>query len=141
MSEPLKYTIDVGLRWRDIDIFGHVNQSVYHELLEEVRVVLLAELYRRGGEGASRGGFVVRHVDLDYHHEVRRDDDRVTLTAQVAHVGSSSITIYQEVLLADGTVAATGNAVLVGWDPAVRGKRLITESERAALTATSADRD
>ena len=134
VPEPLLHTIDVGLRWRDIDLFGHVNQSVYHELLEEVRVVLLADLFRRGGERPNRGGFVVRHVDLDYHHEVRRDHDRVTLTAKVVHVGTSSIRIYQEVLLPDGTVAASGNAVLVGWDSEARGKREITDAERALLT-------
>jgi acyl-CoA thioester hydrolase len=135
VSEPFKLSIDVGLRWRDIDVFGHVNQSVYHELLEEARAGLMAELYRQGGEGPNRGAFVVRHVELDYHHEVRRDHEHVTITAQLAHVGTSSIRIAQEVRLPDGTLAASGATILVGWDPTTRGKREISADERALLTA------
>ena len=36
MSESLQHTVRVPLRWRDMDMLGHLNQSVYHELLEEV---------------------------------------------------------------------------------------------------------
>jgi acyl-CoA thioesterase FadM len=50
-----------------------------------------------------------------------------------ASVGRSSVVVDNDVLLPDGTVAATGRSVLVAWDPAARGKRELTETERAAL--------
>ena len=37
------------LRWRDMDMLGHLNQSVYHELLEEGRAAVIWELMRRAG--------------------------------------------------------------------------------------------
>ena len=138
MPAPLRHETTVGLRWRDIDTLGHLNQSVYHELLEEARIVLLTELARRVGAERMRGFLVVRHVDLDYHHEVRRDDETVTVTAEVAKVGTSSITVAQEVHLPDGTLAASGTAVLVGWDPEARGKRALSDAEREALGADPA---
>jgi acyl-CoA thioester hydrolase len=130
---PLELTLTLPLRWRDIDPLGHLNQAVYHELLEEARAGLVTELVARTGAEHVHGGFIVRHVDLDYLHEVRRDAGTVDVTARVAAVGTSSLTLEHEVRLPDGTLAASGHAVLVGWDPVTRGKRPLGEVERAAL--------
>src|SRR5579884_1126980 len=37
VDSELEQRIPVQLRWRDMDMLGHLNQSVYHELLEEGR--------------------------------------------------------------------------------------------------------
>ena len=141
MPEPLSFEVDVPLRWRDIDLLGHLNQSVYHELLEEARAGLLRELVRRSGAGEIKGGFVMRRIELDHDHEVRRDDGPVRASARVTAVGNSSLRLHQELRLPDGTLAAQGTAVLVAWDSETRGKRAITEAERSAagLTASPAD--
>ena len=110
-------TVRVQLRWRDIDLLGHLNQSVYHELLEEGRVALMAEIMRRVGDDHVHGGFVLAHVDLDHHAEVRKDHEEVDVVVRLAHVGTSSIVLEHEVRLLDGTLAASGKSVLVGWDP------------------------
>jgi acyl-CoA thioester hydrolase len=138
MPAPLRHQTTVALRWRDIDTLGHLNQSVYHELLEEARIGLFSEIARRVGAQRTHGILVVRHVDLDYHHEVRREDEAVTVTAEVTRVGSSSIAVGQEIHLPDGTLAASGSAVLVGWDPGTRGKRVLSDAERVALGAEPA---
>jgi acyl-CoA thioester hydrolase len=127
-------TVRVQLRWRDIDMLGHLNQSVYHELLEEGRVALIAELMRRVGDDREHGGFVLAHVDLDYHAEVRKDHGEVDVVLRLDRVGTSSVVLAHEIRLRDGTVAASGTTVLVAWDPATRAKRALTERERAALT-------
>jgi acyl-CoA thioester hydrolase len=130
----LEQTVRVQLRWRDIDMLGHLNQSVYHEMLEEGRIALIVELMRRAGNEHEHGGFVLVHVDLDHHAEVRKDHGEVDIVMRLTHVGSSSIEIEHEVRLLDGTVAASGKTVLVAWDPATRSKRSLTDAERAALS-------
>jgi acyl-CoA thioester hydrolase len=130
----MQHTVRVQLRWRDIDMLGHLNQSVYHELLEEGRIALIAEMMRRAGDEHGYGGFVLAHVDLDHHAEVRKDHGEVDVVMRVAHVGTSSIQIDHDVRLPDGTVAASGKSVLVGWDPATRGKRPLSDRERAAVS-------
>jgi acyl-CoA thioesterase FadM len=102
VSQSLRHDVTVPLRWRDIDMLGHLNQSVYHELLEEARAGLITELVRRVGAERIHGGLVVRHVDLDYHHEVRKDDGEVRVAAWVLRVGDTSIHLGQEVRLLDG---------------------------------------
>ncbi len=115
-------------------MLGHLNQSVYHELLEEGRAALMTEIARRAGGGRAPGGFVLAHVDLDYHAEVRKDHDAVEVLVRVAEIGISSLRLEHELRLPDGTVAASGRTVLVAWDPATRGKRALTDAERMALT-------
>jgi acyl-CoA thioester hydrolase len=130
----LENRVRVQLRWRDMDMLGHLNQSVYHELLEEGRAALMTEISRRVGADHSHGAFVLAHVDLDYPAEVRKDHREVEVVVRVAGVGTSSIRLEHEVRLPDGTLAASGKTVLVGWDPARRGKRALTEAELEALS-------
>jgi acyl-CoA thioester hydrolase len=121
--------ISIGLRWRDMDMLGHLNQAVYHELLEEGRGALFTSL------GGMSFPFVLVRVELDYRHEVRRDHGTVEVLTRVERVGGKSVTLAQEMLLPDGTIAAAGSSVLVAWDPQARGSRELTDDERAALTA------
>ena len=135
MTETLERRVPVQLRWRDMDMLGHLNQSVYHELLEEGRAALIWELMRRVGTDHVHGAYVLAHVDLDYHSEVRKDHGEVEVVVSVSGVGTSSFRLHHEIRLPDGTVAASGETVMVGWDPAQRGKRVLSEAERAALGA------
>ena len=120
--------ITIGLRWRDMDMLGHLNQAVYHELLEEGRGALLLSM-----EGAASFPFVLVRVELDYRNEVRKDHGSVDVVTRVERVGSKSITIAHEIVRGDGVVAADGRSVLVAWDPQARGSRELTTGERAAL--------
>jgi acyl-CoA thioester hydrolase len=115
-------------------MLGHLNQSVYHELLEEGRAALMTEIIRRVGVDQAHGTFVLAHVDLDYLTEVHKDHGEVAIVVHVERVGTTSLTLRHEVRLPDGTVAASGHTVLVAWDPASRAKRILSDAERAALS-------
>ena len=133
MTAGYEHRLRLQLRWRDIDRLGHLNQAVYHELLEEVRFALVSELLGRAGE--TRGAWVVVRVELDYLTEVRKDHNEVDVIARVGRLGTTSLRIDHEVVHLNGTVAASGCTVLVAWDRDARRKRPITDGERAALTA------
>ena len=129
---PRELRLDLPLRWRDMDMLGHLNQAVYHELLEEARGALLVELAQAPD---VHGSFVLARVELDYRHEVRRDHGSVQVAVRVGRVGTKSLELEHDVLLPDGTVAATGRTVLVGWDPATRAARELSPGERELLAA------
>ena len=120
----------ISLRWRDMDMLGHLNQSVYHELLEEGRGALFSSL---GDVGWFP--FVLVRVELDYRSEIRHDHESVEVVVRVEKVGGKSVTLAHDIVLPDGTVAASGSCVIVAWDPHARGSRELTDAERAALTA------
>jgi len=112
-----------------MDMLGHLNQAVYHELLEEGRSALF--ISSMPGRGFP---FVLARVELDYKREVRRDHGTVDVVARVDRIGRTSVTLAHEVVVPDGTVAASGRSVLVAWDPHARTARELTPDERAALS-------
>lgn len=114
-------------------MLGHLNQAVYHELLEEGRWALFSELQ----DGASLP-FVLARSELDYRHEIRRDHGHVDVVLRIGELGRTSVTVEQEIVLPDGTVAAQGRAVMVAWDREARRPRALRERERAALTEARA---
>lgn len=121
--------IEVPLRHRDIDALGHVNQAVYHVLLEEVR----AAFVRDALPDLPFTGYVLARSELDYRREVVIEDRYVTGEAHVGALGRSSITVENRLLKPDGTVAVEGRAILVAWDETERRSRRLTDEERAIL--------
>jgi acyl-CoA thioester hydrolase len=121
--------VELALRHRDMDALGHVNQAVYHELLEEVRAALFGRLL----PGLPFTGYVLVHVELDYRREVRISDRRLIGECRVGALGNSRIELENRLLLPDGTVAVEGRAVLVAWDEQSRRARPLTDDEREAL--------
>ncbi|HET8950042.1 MAG TPA: acyl-CoA thioesterase [Solirubrobacteraceae bacterium] len=127
MPEPREVRVRIPIRWRDLDLLGHVNQSVYHEMLEEGRGALFARLEQRAFP------FVLVHVELDYRAEVRHDHEWVEVVTRVGRVGGKSVTVEERTERSDGVVATEGRSVLVAWDPSARTSRALSAGERSAL--------
>lgn len=122
---PVRRTI--ALRWNDFDVLGHLNQAVYHELLEEGRSALLA------AADADPREYVLVRVELDYRREIPLEMPEVTVETAVERIGGASLRLAQRIVRADGEVAAAGTCVTVGWDGRTRRSRPLRERERAAL--------
>ena len=125
---PRESRVRVPIRWRDLDVLGHVNQSVYHELLEEGRAGVLGRLEEHAFP------LVLVHIEIDYRAEVRKDHEWVEIASRVGHIGTKSVRIDERIERSDGVVATEGHSVLVAWDPQSRSSRELTDSERSALS-------
>ena len=132
--EPAPVRAELTLRHRDLDALGHVNQAVFHELLEEVR----AAFFRATLPDLRFTGYVLAHVELDYRREVRIEDRYLIGECRVASLGRSRVELENRLVLADGNVAVEGRAVLVAWDEKTRRSRELTENERKALLSRQA---
>jgi acyl-CoA thioester hydrolase len=119
------------LRWRDIDSWGHVTHSVYHDFLAEGRLALITD--RLPGAASN---FVIARVEIDYRREIRREEEYVDVTGEISQIGGKSLTIAQRIVLPDGSVAAESLSVMVAWDGAARAARELSPRERTALTAS-----
>jgi acyl-CoA thioester hydrolase len=128
-DQPAPVRVELALRHRDMDALGHVNQAVYHELLEEVR----AAFFRHTLPDLPFTGYVLVHVELDYRREVRIEHRYVIGECRVAELGRSRVELDNRLLLPDGDVAVEGRAVLVAWDEQSRKSRELTPHEREAL--------
>lgn len=124
--------LTLQLRLNDFDVLGHLNQAVYHELMEQGRIALLSS------HGADSNEYVLAHVSLDYRREVPAPTREVVLETTVEGIGTSSLRLAQRVLRPDGELAAEGLSVLVGWDREARSSRRLTEREKQTLAARAA---
>lgn len=123
----------IDIRWRDYDAFGHVNNSVYLDYLEEVRDEWLELALGRHG---SSWDFVLVRVAIDFRRELLVDRDKsVLLSCRLDHVGRSSVHTREEVRAAGGELAAEAQAVLVARNRGESRSRPLTAEELAALDA------
>jgi acyl-CoA thioester hydrolase len=126
--------VSIDVRWRDIDHYGHVNNAVYLNFLEEARDRLMSDLF---GDGAW--DFVVARVEIDFRSEVTQDDGPVTVRCSVADIGRSSLRTAETIRKADGVLAAEAASVVVPRETGVPRSRPLTPSERATLEAAMAE--
>jgi acyl-CoA thioester hydrolase len=128
--------VELPLRMRDMDALGHVNQAVYHELLEEVRRAFFQDTL----PDLPFTGYVLVHAELDYRREVRIEHRYLIGECRVAELGRSRVELDNRLLLPDGDVAVEGRAVLVAWDEQTRQSRELTQHEREALLSAEPER-
>jgi acyl-CoA thioester hydrolase len=127
---PVEHEKRIEIRWRDLDVFGHVNHVVFLTYLEESRDEWLGGTL---GDPEAVWNWVLAHVDVDYRRELVLGDDTVVATCRLDRIGRSSITTYEEVRTASGEAAAQARAVLVARDRESGRSRHLTEAERAAF--------
>ena len=123
----------IEIRWRDLDAFRHVNNAVYATYLEECRDEWLE---RALGDAGDVDDFVLARVAIDFRNELTQEDDEVLVRCTLARVGTSSITVREEIRKLDGTLSAEAESVLVARDRETGRSRPLTDAELAALTAT-----
>jgi acyl-CoA thioester hydrolase len=120
----------IEIRWRDVDAYRHVNNAVYATYLEECRdEFVIAAL----GAVGDPWDYVLARLAIDFVREVTQEDDAVLVRCSLARVGTSSLTLAEEIVKLDGTLSARAESVLVARDLEAGGSRPLTAAERAAF--------
>jgi acyl-CoA thioester hydrolase len=114
-----------------MDAYGHVNNGVYLNFLEEARDRWVQEVL---GEIADTWDFVLARVAIDFRDELKQDDGEIVVRCRLDSIGRSSIRTREEIRKTDGTVSAEAESVIVPRDPAGRSRPL-TDEERGVLEA------
>jgi acyl-CoA thioester hydrolase len=115
------------IRWRDVDAYGHVNNAVYLNYLEECRDRWVHDVL--GGAFA----FVVVRVAIDYRRELSLDDEEIVITCHGVGYGTSSIRTEERIVTRDGALAAESASVVVKHDEQARRSLPLSSGEREAL--------
>lgn len=120
----------VELRWRDMDAYGHVNNAVYLNYLEEARDAWAQEVL---GKVTDTWDFVLARVAIDFKQELRQGDGAVIVRCVLDSFGRSSVRTREEIVKQDGTISAVAEAVIVARDPQAGRSRPLSDAEREAL--------
>lgn len=113
------FVAEVGVRWSDMDAFGHINHARMVTLMEEARIEWLLSA---GEEYAPLiTSAMIVHVDIRYQAQLRHDDSPLRIGMWIRNFRSVDFTIGYEIrgAHADPTgrpacVASTQMAVVDG---------------------------
>jgi acyl-CoA thioester hydrolase len=122
----------IEIRWRDVDAYGHVNNAVYLNYLEEARDAWVQAIL---GPVGTTWDFVLARVEIDFRAELMQDDHAVIVRCTLDRIGRSSVGTHEEVRKQDGAISAEARSVVVARDPETGRSRPLTEPEREALEA------
>ena len=128
----VRHTVQVPMRWSDMDAYGHVNNVVFLGYFEMARVDLFfdrASLEERTG---LRRGTVVAAHEVQYKRPVVYSRDPLDVQIWVSGVRAAAFTCHYE-LFHNGERAVTGSTLLVPFDFGIDRPRRLTPDEKAFL--------
>ncbi len=83
----MKFSIDLPVQFRDIDVMGHVNNATYLQYMETARIELARSLGQiREGFCAS---FIVASARCEFKKPIR-DERRIAVSVWVSRIGDRS---------------------------------------------------
>ena len=83
----MKFSIELPVQFRDIDVMGHVNNATYLQYMETARI----ELARSLGQVTRgfRASFIVASARCEFKKPIR-DERRITVSVWVSRIGDRS---------------------------------------------------
>ena len=122
----------IEIRWRDVDAYLHVNNAVYATYLEEGRDEWLE---RTLGDVGTPWDYVLVRVAIDFRRELRLEDEEVVVSIGLERIGTSSLTLREQIRTRGGQVAAESEAVIVARDRDNGRSRPLSDVERETFTS------
>ena len=109
----MKFSIELPVQFRDIDVMGHVNNATYFQYMETARV----ELARRLGQLTDRirPGFIVASARCEFKKPIR-DERRITVSVWVSRTGDHSWDLDYSIHGSRGVEYAIGRTTQVAYD-------------------------
>ena len=134
MPEPgeFRFHYPVAVRFRDLDLMGHVHHSLALVYFEEARAAYWRDV---AGEGSGAtigyliGDFAVRYL-ARIHFPMTLD-----VGTRVTHLGSKSWDMEYEVRAPDGLLVASGRSTQVMYDYEAEVSVPIPDDIRRRITA------
>ena len=107
-----------------------MNNAVYATYLEEARDGWLEQAL---GDDGALWDYVLARVAIDFRSEIGLGEEAVVARVSLVRIGTSSLTLREEIRKLDGATAAEAESVIVARDRESGRSRPLTEGERARL--------
>ncbi|MGY1814796.1 acyl-CoA thioesterase [Blastococcus sp. SYSU D00820] len=128
----MRHTVQVPMRWSDMDAYGHVNNVVFLQYFEMARVDLFFERASLEERTGLRRGTVVAAHDIQYKQPVVYSARPLDVHIWVSGVRAAAFTCHYE-LVDHGRLAVTGSTLLVPFDFTINRPRRLTQDEKEFL--------
>lgn len=140
ISEPAPLAMADQVRFSELDVLHHVNNAVYLEWFERLRVRYTQQFgLSRDFESNAGPRIVIRSGAIHYREEMLLDEIYI-VTCGCTAFRNTSFTMHQE-LWSDGRLRATFDCVLVLLWPDGSGRYPIPEKLRTHFQTADGARD
>ena len=112
------HTLPVQLRFNDIDILGHLNNTVYFSLYDLGKARYMEDIGLRE-HAPTPPSSVIADVHCTYLKPIRYGDD-IRVTTRCTEVGDKHFTLYQQLIDGEGVERSHCTTVMVYIDPATQ---------------------
>ena len=123
------YKTEIDIRFRDIDVMGHVNNAVYATYIEQARTEYYRDVLSADLSSMSN---VLASLSIDFHRAVELTDETAIVTLDIAEIGRSSVRMTYEIRT-DGQVVADAETTVVSLDPDSGEPTAIPDTRRAEI--------
>ncbi len=132
--DGFRHITPIEIRFRDLDVFGHVNNGVILSYVETARIRYLVEIDIRSPQaGWNDIAFILAHINCDFRQPIFYGQ-RIEVGSRIVDVGRTSLRLTHRVE-ADGKLAAEGDGILVHYDYASQRSTPIPAEMRAKIEA------
>lgn len=135
-TPPLIARVPISIRWRDLDAFNHVNNSVFLTYIEEARLVWLSKLPE--GWMSETLKPVMAASEINYRAQIEWPGE-IVVELYAQRMGTSSMTVAHRIVSADGSRLHSDGHVVMVWIDTVSGRpaplpEVVRSRSQAALT-------
>ncbi len=132
------YSVDIQIRWSDMDAYGHVNNVEFLRLLEDARVYAFRDWF-----GQERSllieGILVARQEIDYLAPLTFNYEPARITVWCSRISGASFDVGYAVQQPGADLTyALAETTLVAYDLAASKPRRLQDFERESLQAVSA---
>jgi acyl-CoA thioester hydrolase len=111
--EGFRFVCAQEVGFRDLDVFGHVNNAVYLTYLENARIGYMRDVL--GIESPEDLLVIVANVNIDFRSRASLGE-ALEVGARVSRIGTKSFDMEHEVHGSDGRLVAAASTTLVTFD-------------------------
>lgn len=127
------FTVEIQVRFRDLDARGHVNNAVYLTYFEIARLAMWSAI--AGSLALSDREMIVAEITCTYKSPARYNET-LAVTVTPSAIGRTSFTLrYRIVERESGRLIATGRNVQVAYDYTAERPTPVWPELRAGLEA------
>ncbi len=127
-----KHRVPLQIRFNDIDLFGHLNNSVYVQFMDMGKLAYFKQFMDGGFEHEATVP-VVANINVTFYAPTLIDD-RISVLTAVASMSNSSLVLEQRIVDAAGAVKCTATTIMVNIDRRTGSSAPVSDRWRKALS-------
>jgi len=128
-----RHRVPLQIRFNDIDVFGHLNNSIYIQFMDLGKSEYFRGMLPDGHFDPMAVGLVVANINCDFYSPTRMEEPLEVLTA-VASISNKSLVLEQRVVNpASGDVKCRALSVMVSFDPRTGKTEAVSDDWRRRI--------